>query len=82
MDEAYEDGLIEEDRHEEDYLEEDTIGNDDSNMNDNVPVEPNSDDYVDNETPVETPPDVQDEMLESDEDLWVEEEMDEQTVIE
>jgi serine protease Do len=82
VDEAYEDGLIEEDRHEEDYLEEDTIGNDDSKMNDNVPVEPNSDDYVDNETPVETPPDVQDEMLESDEDLWVEEEMDEQTVIE
>ncbi len=46
MDEAYEDGLIEEDRHEEDYLEEGTIGNEDSNMNNNVPVEPNSDDYV------------------------------------
>jgi hypothetical protein len=73
---------MEEDRHEEDYLEEDKIRNDDSNMDDNVPIEPNSEDYVDNETPVEVPPDVQDEMLESDEDLLVEEEMDEPTVIE
>jgi serine protease Do len=67
-DKAYKDGMYEE------AFEKDTQEDVDSSMEEDVPLEPIPEEYEDNETIDETPPDVQEEIVESDEKSWAEEE--------
>ncbi len=62
-------------------FEEDTQKEDDSSMEENVSLEPIPEEYEDNETIDETPPDMQKELLESDGNYWAEEETNEPSVI-
>ncbi len=63
------------------HLKEDTQEDVDSSMEENVPLEPIPEEYEDNETIDETPPDIQKELLESDGNYWAEEETNEPSVI-
>jgi serine protease Do len=74
-DEAYKEGMYEE------AFEKDTQEDVDSSMEEDVSLEPIPEEYEDNETIDETPPGVQEEIVESDENSWAEEETDEPSVI-
>ena len=74
-DEAYKEGMYEE------AFEKDTQEDVDSSMEEDVSLEPIPEEYEDNETIDETPPDIQKELLESEGNYWAEEETNEPSVI-